>query len=113
MKTLTPFTHGLSNGASLTTDISGSRFNASYFKAVSSRYAQEEKHANDYMRGQKIGVTGAGIAGLVALIVAFASVVLWENVILAAVIAIAWQTLSLSNAFYAIRYESEFIQGKV
>lgn len=113
MKTLSPFVHGLSNGASLTTDISGTRFNAPYVKAVSARYSQEEKQTEDYLRGQKIGMAASVILALLAMAAIALLIFLWHAEVAAIIVVILWQLCSMGNAFYAIRYEREFIKGNV
>jgi len=113
MRRLSPFVHGLSNGASLTTDISGTRFNAPYVKAVAERYSKEEKQTNDYLRGQKIGMAGSVVLAVLAITLIAFSALAWNMESLSIIILLIWQVISMGNAFYAIRYEREFIAGNV
>lgn len=113
MKTVSPFVHGLSNGASLTTDISGLRFNPKYVLAIARKYGQSEQSTEHYIKGQKLGLMLAGLIGVLALLSAGLLILVWNQEFWGASLVIVWQALSIGNGFYAIKYEREIIDGKV
>jgi O-antigen/teichoic acid export membrane protein len=113
MKTLSPFAHGFSHGASLLTDISGTRFNPAYVREVSKRYSRDAGVTEKYMKGTTTGMTVAGIISLLALLLGFLAIIMWNAEPAGLTIILLWQGLLFGNSVYAIRYEREFMKGNV
>lgn len=105
--------HGFSHGASLITDISGERFNAAYVRAVSARYSRTTEDADNYIRGGKAGLATSVVIAICTIFATALCVLALNQFALGVTLFIIWQGISLGNAFYAIRYDNQFVRGYV